>query len=224
MLNQQVSTPTSSTHHAISTDCLNAKVKAALMAIKAGIPIVLMDDYDRENEADLIIAADTMTVQTMALFIRECSGIVCLCLPKEHGQKLGLTPMVKDNQSPYGTAFTVSIEARTGVSTGVSAQDRLTTIQAATERHASAANIISPGHVFPLIAADNGVLTRRGHTEGSVDLARLAGLSPFGVLCELTNPDGSMSRGQEVMDFASKHQLPVLSIDELVAYRINNQC
>lgn len=198
---------------------LQQRVEQALEAIRQGKPVVVVDDYDRENEADLIIAASTMTVETMALFIRECSGIVCLCLPESHAQHLGLRPMVEKNQSPFATAFTVSIEAKTGVSTGVSASDRLTTIQAATQVGASAADIISPGHVFPLIAKEGGVLARRGHTEGSVDLARLAGLPPFGVLCELTNPDGSMSRGQEVIDFAQQHHLPLLSIDDLVHYR-----
>ncbi len=208
--------------HPQPTISVDQKVQHALEAIRQGKPIILLDDYDRENEADLIIAASTMTVETMAMFIRECSGIVCLCLPKSHASKLGLQPMVKNNQSPYGTAFTVSIEAKQGVTTGVSAQDRLTTIQAAARLNSTEQDIISPGHIFPLIAAENGVLSRRGHTEGSVDLARLAGLPPFGVLCELTNPDGSMSRGQEVIDFASKYNLPMLSIDELVSYRINH--
>ncbi len=221
MLPPTVATPVTHAIH-LSPDALNQKVQAALDAITQGKPIVLLDDYDRENEADLIIAASTMTVETMAMFIRECSGIVCLCLPKNHVEQLGLSPMVANNQSPYGTAFTTTIEAAHGVSTGVSAQDRLTTIQSAARLDSGPADIISPGHVFPLIANEKGVLGRRGHTEGSVDLARLAGLPPFGVLCELTNPDGSMSKGQEVWDFALKHDLPILSIDELVAYRLHH--
>lgn len=222
MLSQNIATTAVAQSNYLSPASIDHKVQAALKAIAQGTPIVLLDDYDRENEADLIIAASTMTVETMALFIRECSGIVCLCLPKSHTEQLGLRAMVKDNQSPYGTAFTNTIEAAHGVSTGVSAQDRLTTIQSAARLDSTNADIISPGHIFPLIANEKGVLGRRGHTEGSVDLARLAGLPPFGVLCELTNPDGSMSKGQEVIDFAEKHDLPMLSIDELVAYRLNH--
>lgn len=151
------------------------------------------------------------------MMIRECSGIVCLCLTAERVRQLGLRPMVENNRSQYGTAFTVSIEAREGVSTGVSAVDRITTIRAALTGAADA--IVSPGHVFPLVAVDGGVLARRGHTEGSVELARLAGLSPAAVLCELMNPDGTMARRPEALAFAEMYQLPVLTIEDLVAWR-----
>ena len=148
--------------------------------MREGRAVVLQDDRDRENEADLIVAAEHMTVSTMAMLIRECSGIVCLCLPDEKIRALGLPPMVAHNESRHGTAFTVSIEAREGVSTGVSAADRLTTIRAAIAEHAQPADIVSPGHVFPLRAQPGGVLTRRGHTEGTVDLAVLSGLDARG--------------------------------------------
>ena len=199
------------------------RVETALVALRAGRGVLVVDDEDRENEGDLIFAAESMSVEQMALMIRECSGIVCLCLPEARVRQLELPMMVAHNQSQFQTAFTVSIEAAQGVTTGVSAQDRLTTIRAAIADGAAPADIHSPGHLFPLRARDGGVLTRRGHTEATVDLMTLAGLSPFGVLCELTNPDGSMARLPEVVAFANAHQLPVLSIDDLVSYRLAQQ-
>lgn len=196
---------------------LAERIAQALQAMREGRPVVLLDDDDRENEADLILAAECLTPANMAMMIRECSGIVCLCLTAERVRQLGLRPMVENNRSQYGTAFTVSIEAREGVSTGVSAVDRITTIRAALTGAADA--IVSPGHVFPLVAVDGGVLARRGHTEGSVELARLAGLSPAAVLCELMNPDGTMARRPEALAFAEMYQLPVLTIEDLVAWR-----
>lgn len=198
-------------------DSLAERIAQALDAMREGRPVVLLDDDDRENEADLILAAEQLTPANMAMMIRECSGIVCLCLTTERVRELGLRPMVENNRSQYGTAFTVSIEAREGVTTGVSAVDRITTIRAALAGPADA--IVSPGHVFPLVARDGGVLARRGHTEGSVDLARLAGLSPAAVLCELMNPDGTMARRPEALVFAQQHGLPVLTIADLVAWR-----
>ncbi|MHA6908752.1 3,4-dihydroxy-2-butanone-4-phosphate synthase [Ralstonia pseudosolanacearum] len=196
-----------------------ARMAAALDAMRLGIPVVVLDDADRENEADLIIAADRLTQAGMAMLIRECSGIVCLCLTAEKAAVLGLRPMVEHNRSQYGTAFTVSIEARVGVSTGVSAADRITTIRAAVAPDADAQSVVSPGHVFPLVAQAGGVLARRGHTEGSVDLARLAGLSPAGVLCELMLPDGTMARRDDAVRFADQHGLPVLTIEDIARYR-----
>lgn len=200
---------------------VEVRLPAALTAMREGRPVILMDDLDRENEADLIVAAEKITPATMAMLIRECSGIVCLCLPDETLRRLDLPPMVEQNQSRYGTAFTVTIEARQGVSTGVSAADRVTTIRAAIADDAQPSDLSRPGHVFPLRAQPGGVLTRRGHTEGSVDLAILAGLKPAAVLCELMNPDGTMTRGADIERFAKQHDLPILTIDELATYRLS---
>lgn len=199
------------------------RLARALQALRAGSAVVLLDDDDRENEADLIVAAERLSVEMMALLIRECSGIVCLCLADEMLQRLQLPPMVSLNRSRYGTAFTVSIEARVGVGTGVSAADRLTTIRAAIADDARPDDLVSPGHVFPLRAQPGGVLARRGHTEGAVDLARLAGLRPAAVLCELMNRDGTMARGSQVLRFAKARGFPLLTIAELVAYRRDAQ-
>lgn len=195
------------------------RLARALDALRAGRPVVLMDDFDRENEADLIAAAEGLTVDTMAMLIRECSGIVCLCLTDDTIRRLSLPPMVAHNESRYGTAFTVSIEARQGVTTGVSAADRVTTIRAAIADDARPEDLARPGHVFPLRAVPGGVLERRGHTEGSVDLARMAGLKPAAVLCELMNRDGTMMRGAELERFAALHRLEILTIAELAAWR-----
>ena len=203
----------------VPTRPMPPRLRIALDAIRHGRAVILQDDDERENEADLIVAAERITVPMMATLIRECSGIVCLCLTDEHLQRLALPPMVASNGSRHGTAFTVSIEARDGVTTGVSAADRVTTIRAAMARGAGSADLVSPGHVFPLRAAPGGVLERRGHTEGAVELARLAGLQPAAVLCELMNPDGSMMRGDELVAFSRNHGYPMLTIDELVSYR-----
>lgn len=195
------------------------RVEAALSALRNGQGVLVVDDEDRENEGDLIFAAESLTAAQMAMLIRECSGIVCLCLTDERVKQLELPPMVEDNSSQYGTAFTVSIEARHGVTTGVSAADRVTTIRAAIADGARPEHLARPGHVYPLRAHPAGVLGRRGHTEGTVDLMRLAGLKPFGVLCELTNADGTMARLPEIIAFGQRHQMPVLSIEDLVQYR-----
>ena len=200
-----------------STAYCHRRMRAALDAVRNGIPVVLMDDGDRENEADLIVAAERLTEQAMAQLIRDGSGIVCLCMTDEDLRRLQLPPMVEKNESAHGTAFTVTIEARHGVTTGVSARDRLTTIQAAIHPDARPEDLVRPGHVFPLRAHPGGVLARRGHTEGAVCLSRLAGLRPAGVLCELMNPDGTMMRGAQVAAYADAHGLPVLTIDDLVA-------
>ena len=198
---------------------LDGRIEAALAAPRAGIPVILLDDFDRENEADLIVAADKLTVETMALMIRECSGIVCLCLSADTVRNLQLPPMAAENGSRYGTPFTVSIEARDGVTTGVSAQDRVTTIRAAVAHDAKPEHLVRPGHVFPLRATPNGVLARAGHTEGSVDLATMAGLQPAAVLCELMNPDGTMMRGDAIERFAEERGFPILTIAELIEWR-----
>ncbi|MDE2625927.1 MAG: 3,4-dihydroxy-2-butanone-4-phosphate synthase [Burkholderiales bacterium] len=202
---------------------LPPRLRIALDAIRHGRAVILLDDDDRENEGDLIVAADRITVPMMATLIRECSGIVCLCLTDAQLQRLALPPMVTNNGSRHGTAFTVSIEARRGVTTGVSAADRVTTIRTAIAADAVADDLVSPGHVFPLRAAPGGVLERRGHTEGAVELARLAGLQPAAVLCELMNEDGSMMRGADLVAFSRKHGYPMLTIDELAAYRRDSE-
>ena len=176
-----------------------------------------------KTRGDLIFAAESVTVPQMAMLIRECSGIVCLCLPDEKLKALDLPPMVTDNTSQNGTAFTSSIEARVGVSTGVSAADRVTTIRTAISDNCRPEDLARPGHVFPLRAQPGGVLTRRGHTEGTVDLVSLAGLKPAGVLCELTHEDGSMMRLPALVEFASKHDMPVLTIEDLVYYKSAKQ-
>ncbi|XYJ10975.1 3,4-dihydroxy-2-butanone-4-phosphate synthase [Telluria sp. B2] len=201
-----------------STD-LDGRIEAALAATKAGVPVILLDDFDRENEADLIVAADKLTVETMALMIRECSGIVCLCLSADKVRALELPPMAIENGSRYGTPFTVSIEARHGVTTGVSAADRVTTIRTAIAADARPEDLVRPGHVFPLRATPGGVLARAGHTEGSVDLATMAGLQPAAVLCELMNPDGTMMRGEDIERFAEERGFPILTIAEMIAWR-----
>ncbi len=198
---------------------LYARIEDALSAMREGRPVILMDDADREDEADLIVAAERLTVPAMALLIRECSGIVCLCLTADAVQRLELPPMVERNESRFSTAFTVSIEARRGVTTGVSAADRVTTVRAATAEDAAPGDLARPGHVFPLCANPDGVLGRAGHTEGAVDLARLAGLKPAAVLCELMNPDGTMARGDDIRRFAEAHDFPVVTIDDLIRYR-----
>ena len=213
------SPPTAACHPSDPVASIRHRVLRALDAIRAGRPVVLFDDDDRENEADLIVAAECLTVNTMAQLIRDCSGIVCLCLPEEVADRLNLLPMTAHNSSRHGAAFTVSIEAREGVSTGVSAADRLCTVQAAIREDAQPEDLAQPGHVFPLRARTGGVLIRRGHTEGSVDLARMAGLQPAAVLCELMNPDGTMMRRIEALAYAERHGLPDLTIEELVTYR-----
>lgn len=196
------------------------RVKNAIEALKQGNGILVLDDEDRENEGDLIFPAQTITPEQMAMLIRYGSGIVCLCLTDERCQQLELPPMVQDNTSVNQTAFTVSIEAAQGVSTGVSATDRVTTIRAAIAENAKPQDLHRPGHIFPLRAKQGGVLERRGHTEASIDLTRLAGYQPAGVICEITNDDGSMARAAEIVAFAQKFEFPVVTIEDLVAYRL----
>jgi 3,4-dihydroxy 2-butanone 4-phosphate synthase len=203
----------------ILSEDLDGRIAAAIEATRAGTPVILLDDFDRENEADLIVAADRLTVETMALMIRECSGIVCLSLSADKVRALDLPLMVQDNGSRYGTPYTVSIEAKAGVSTGVSAQDRVTTIRAAIAPDARPQDLVRPGHVFPLRANPGGVLARVGHTEGSVDLAVMAGLPPAAVLCELMNEDGTMMRGAQIEAFARARGFTILTIAELIAWR-----
>lgn len=196
------------------------RIHQACKALSAGRGVVLVDDEDRENEGDLIFSAEKVSIEGINQLIQDCSGIICLCLTDEKAQELALKPMVQINTSPYQTAFTVSIEAKEGVTTGVSAHDRWVTIQTAIQANCTKEQLRQPGHVFPLIAKKNGVLERRGHTEGSVDLMKLAGLSPNAVLCELMNKDGSMQKLPQLIEYAQAHHLPLLSIEDIVQYRL----
>ncbi|MCS0332235.1 3,4-dihydroxy-2-butanone-4-phosphate synthase [Vibrio diabolicus] len=195
------------------------RVENALIALKEGRGVLLLDDEDRENEGDIIYSVEHLTNEQMALMIRECSGIVCLCLTDAQADNLELPPMVVNNNSANQTAFTVSIEAKVGVTTGVSAADRVTTIKTAANPHAKPEDLARPGHVFPLRARPGGVMTRRGHTEGTIDLMQMAGLQPAGVLCEVTNPDGTMAKAPEIVAFGRLHNMPVLTIEDMVMYR-----
>lgn len=217
-MNQFSSMTTESTAQETLPGDPHTRVEQALAALRDGRGVLLVDDADRENEGDMIFAAESITPEQMALMIRHGSGIVCLCLTEAKIAQLQLPMMVTDNKSRYGTGFTVSIEAREGVTTGVSAADRVTTVKAAIADQAQPADLASPGHMFPLRAREGGVLTRRGHTEGTVDLMRLAGLKPTGVLCEVTLDDGTMARLPELLSFGQRHHMPVLSIEDLVAY------
>lgn len=192
------------------------RVDIALAALRQGRGVLVADAFDRENEVDLIFPAESVTVAQMALLIRECSGIVCLCLTPEKVGALDLPMMVSDNTSGFQTAFTVSIEAAEGVSTGVSAADRVRTVRTAIADDARPLDLRRPGHVFPLRARPGGVLERPGHTEATVDLMRLAGLKPSGVLCELTNPDGTMSTLAQAVGFSEMYSFPMLSIADLI--------
>ncbi len=199
------------------------RLQRAVDSLKTGGGVLLVDDENRENEGDLIFPAETITNDQMAMLIRECSGIVCLCLTEEKLSALDLPQMVDKNTNAHGTAFTVSIEAAEGVTTGVSAADRVTTIRMAADDSCRPEDLSRPGHVFPLLAQSGGVLSRRGHTEGTVDLVRLAGYRPAGVLCEMTNKDGTMSRLPEIADFARLNSMPLLSIEDIVVYREKNE-
>lgn len=194
------------------------RVVNAINAFKQGNGVLVLDDEDRENEGDLIFPAETITTEQMAKLIRFGSGIVCLCITDELCRQLDLPPMVQNNTSVNKTAFTVTIEAAQGVSTGVSAADRVTTVRAAVADGAKPSDLHRPGHIFPLRAAKGGVLTRRGHTEAAVDLAVLAGYKPAGVICEITNDDGTMARAPQLVKFAREFGYAVVTIEDLAAY------
>ena len=198
-------------------------ISEAIEAIKNGEMIILVDDEDRENEGDLVIAAEKITPATVNFMAREGRGLICLAMSSEKIDQIGLPMMTPRNQSPYGTAFTVSIEARTGVTTGISAADRARTIQVAASATATPHDIVTPGHIFPLRAQKGGVLVRAGQTEGSVDLARLAGLEPAGVICEIMNDDGTMARMPDLIKFGEKHGLKIVSVKDLIAYRMQKE-
>jgi 3,4-dihydroxy 2-butanone 4-phosphate synthase / GTP cyclohydrolase II len=200
-----------------------ARVQKALAAIRRGQMVILTDDEDRENEGDLVMAAEKVTPKAINFMAKEARGLICLSLTEERVRQLNLPLMVTDNTSPFQTAFTVSIEAATGVSTGISAADRAHTVKAAIAAGAKPSDVSRPGHIFPLRARNGGVLVRPGQTEGSVDLARLAGMTPAGVICEIMNDDGSMARRPDLERFAKKHTLVLLSVADLITYRLSHE-
>ena len=198
-------------------------VEQALAEIRQGRMVILTDDEDRENEGDLVMAAEKVTPQAINFMATHGRGLICLSLTEERLRQLNLPLMVQDNTSSFQTAFTVSIEAAQGVTTGISAADRAHTIQVAVAPRARPADLSRPGHIFPLRAREGGVLVRTGQTEGSVDLSRMAGLLPAGVICEIMNPDGTMSRRPDLVKFARRHKLVLLSVADLIRYRLERE-
>ncbi len=196
-----------------------AHVRTTIEAFANGAMVVVTDDDDRENEGDIIFAAVHATPEKLAFTIRHTSGIVCAPLTSGEAKRLNLTPMVSNNDAPMQTAFTVSVDVRHGTTTGISAEERTATVRALANGNMGAGDFVRPGHIFPLIAKDGGVLMRSGHTEAAVDLCQLANLPPVGVIAELVNDDGTVMRGPQVSDFAQQHKLPVISVADLIAYR-----
>lgn len=194
-------------------------IDTAIAEIAAGRAIIVVDDEDRENEADLIVAASKVTPEQVAFMVRHTSGILCTALPSGEAKRLQLAPMVAENDAPLATAFTVSVDYRDGLTTGISAEERCNTIRALANHNVSASDFVRPGHIFPLVAKEGGVLMRTGHTEAAVDFARLAGLPAVGLLSELVNDDGTVKKGDQIEAFAREHGLCMVSIDDLIAYR-----
>ena len=201
----------------------DAAVTRALEAIRAGRMVILVDDEDRENEGDLTMAADLVTPEAINFMAREGRGLICLSMTEERVVQLGLPMMTADNQARHHTAFTVSIDARHGTTTGISARERAETIRVAVSRNATPDDLVVPGHVFPLRARRGGVLVRSGQTEGSVDLARMAGREPAGIICEIMREDGEMARMPDLVEFSRKHDLPIVKIADLIQYRLGRE-
>lgn len=195
------------------------KVVEAIRAFERGEIVVVTDDDGRENEGDLIVAAVHCTPEKMAFIVRHTSGIVCTPMTREDAKRLNLTAMVADNDAPHSTAFTISVDFKHGTTTGISADDRTLTVRNLANGNVGASDFVRPGHIFPLVAREGGVLMRSGHTEAAVDLCKLAGLPPVGVICELVNDDGTVTRGPQVVAFAEKHALKQVSVADLIAYR-----
>src|SRR5215212_630175 len=212
-------TPNDFLDHAVQEACMPNSVNEAVEAFARGEIVIVTDDDDRENEGDLIVAASLCTPEKMAFIIRHTCGIVCAPLTVEDARRLRLDPMVATNDAPLGTAFTVSIDVRHGMTTGISAEQRSNTVRALANHNMGASDFVRPGHVFPLIAKDGGVLMRSGHTEAAIDLCRLAGLAPAAAICELANDDGTVTKGAQVAAFAERHGLKRVSIADLIAYR-----
>lgn len=193
-------------------------ILGAIQDLKKGKMIIVTDDENRENEGDIIVAAEKITEEIMTFIIKQASGLICLSISEEIAEKLDLKLMVENNQEAMKTAFTISIDAKCGISTGISAADRCKTILDAISPEAKPEDIVSPGHMFPLIAKKNGVLARRGHTEASIDLMKVAGLREAAVICEIIGDDGKMLRGDALEKFAAKHQLKMINIDQLCKF------
>lgn len=200
-----------------------SSIADAIEDVRQGKMIVIVDDEDRENEGDLMIASDCVTPEAINFMAKFGRGLICLAMTEERTQELGLQMMTGDNQSRFETPFTVSIDARNGISTGISAADRAHTIKVAMDPKARPYDLVIPGHIFPLRAREGGVLVRAGQTEGSVDMARLAGLTPSGVICEIMNDDGTMARVPELTKFCKKHDLKMITIKDLMEYRLNSE-
>ena len=198
---------------------MQQSVTEAVEAIRRGDLVIVTDDDDRENEGDLVCAASLCTPEKMAFIIRNCCGIVCTPMTGDDARRLQLAPMVAANDAPLGTAFTVSVDVKHGLTTGISAEQRNNTVRALANGNMGAADFVRPGHVFPLIAREGGVLMRSGHTEAAVDLCRLAALPPVGVICELANDDGTVMAGPQIDAFAQKHGIKKISVADLIAYR-----
>lgn len=198
-------------------------IEEALEDIRQGKMYILVDDPDRENEGDICMAAEYVTPEAINFMAKEARGLICLTLTNERADKLGFAPMVQDNTCTFQTAFTVSIDSSAGITTGISAFDRYKTIKDSTLSEACPEDFVRPGHIFPLRARDGGVIERAGQTEGSVDLSRLAGLQPSGIICEIMNEDGSMARMPELIEFAKKHQLKIVTIRDLIEYRMQKE-
>jgi len=194
----------------------DSTITAAISAIRAGTGVVVVDDENRENEGDVIFAAATVTEAQVAFMMSECRGLICAAMANELVEKLGLRMMAPDNEDPLRTAFTISVDARDGVTTGISATDRARTARLLADPDSTLRDFVSPGHLFPLRADPGGVRSRRGHTEAAVDLATLAGLPQVGVICEIAGADGRMLRGAELNTFAKTHNMPIISIGDLV--------
>ncbi len=202
---------------------LSSSVKKAIADIRSGKMVIVVDDEDRENEGDLIFAAEKVSAEKINFMMREGRGLICVPISKEIAEKLDLRPMVEDNEEATKCNFTVSVDARRGTTTGISASDRTKTIKTIVSPKSKPKDLVRPGHIFPIIAQEGGVLVRAGHTEASCDLARLAGLKPAGVLCEITKEDGEMARLPYLKKFAKKHGLTIISIKDLIAYRTQNE-
>ncbi|HSA94740.1 MAG TPA: 3,4-dihydroxy-2-butanone-4-phosphate synthase, partial [Acidobacteriota bacterium] len=198
-------------------------VETAVEAVRAGRLIIIVDDEDRENEGDLMVAAEKATPEIINFMARHGRGLICLPLTRERLEELQLPLMVSENTARFQTAFTVSIDAKAGVTTGISAHDRAQTVLAAVDPRTKAEDLARPGHVFPLQAVDGGVLSRAGQTEAAVDLARLAGLTPAGVICEVMNEDGSMARRPELEEVSRRFRIPILTIADLIRYRMGHE-